>query len=75
MQPTYQQKNKQILAYKITVFFFFGGGGGAFQKKGLSKFLDCSRVRGESGVLSTGIAVFRHLLSFSEISVQKEVPV
>lgn len=71
MQPTYQQKNKQILAYKITVFF----GGGAYQSKGLSKFLDCSRVRGESGVLSTGIAVFRHLLSFSEISVQKEVPV
>ena len=50
-------------------------GKGAYQSKGLSKFLDCSRVRGESGVLITGIAVFRLLLSLSEISVQKEVPI
>ena len=28
----------------------------------------------ESGVLITGIAVFRHLLSLTEISLQKEVP-
>lgn len=60
------------VTYQITVFL---GGGRRINQRDLVNFWIVQGLGGggliESGVLITGIAIFRHLLSLSEISLQK----